>query len=343
MSSARLVSRWAIFVVVLFFLVWEAILDGTPPGQVLTSGRNAATMALSTGLLAMLGIALWETILWREAQRYQANPELLRELADSFVSDDPRVRERALRVMALACGEPFGAVPLFLSPQQERTLSALYRGQLRWQMQAGPYHTLDEIIGGLEFPTHTVNVPDVIPVTQPDSTGLPEFLSRPDKSASTAPDGSPLTNRFLEQLGLRRTRLWQRMGQALVDTVIDWKPLGDDRPPIAEEVEELPPMPPDRFVDELWAPTHAALRRTAAAINAAPTGRILEAAEPAAGQALAELWSLAVEVGIQMRIDAADNSEAVPQGRWARGLRRMALGGPGTPISSSSRPQENAG
>jgi hypothetical protein len=93
---------------------------------------------------------------------------------------------------------------------------------------------------------------------------------------------------------------------------------------------ELPPLSRDLFMKTLRGRVEDILGRVADAINegaAEPGGA---AAEERVGDLFAQFWQEALEIGLQMRLDAATAElfpYAPPQGEWARRYRRMHVAG----------------
>ncbi len=119
------------------------------------------------------------------------------------------------------------------------------------------------------------------------------------------------------------------VADALKDALLDWE-LGTD-PPDPPEAGDLPPLEPALFVMEMRPKVEGALERLAAFINEAPAGSVVAASEAPVREVLFELWREALEVGMRLRLEAADASLPPglrPQGEWARRFRDLRLAGP---------------
>jgi hypothetical protein len=115
-----------------------------------------------------------------------------------------------------------------------------------------------------------------------------------------------------------------RMAELIKDALLDGVDLGepDDEPP----PPDLPPLAADEFVARMRGPVEEALRQVAEAVNAAPAGAALAAAEEETADLFTELWWTALRTGLRMRLDAAaaePPGEPPPQGEWARRYRSM--------------------
>lgn len=130
-----------------------------------------------------------------------------------------------------------------------------------------------------------------------------------------------------------------RWADIIKDLMLDWDLSSEeDAEPI---VDELPPMSEAEFVQALRGKIDETLHRIAEAINRAPTGHIIAASEEKVCQFLAELYASALELGIQMRLEAAESQSGRPprtrpQGEWAKRLRRMMVGGAEMPLQNDS-------
>jgi hypothetical protein len=138
--------------------------------------------------------------------------------------------------------------------------------------------------------------------------------------------------------------LLTRWADVIKDMLLDWdiSDEPDDAEPIADE---LPPMSEDEFVNALRGRIEATLHRIADVINRAPTGQIIAASEEQVCGILAELYASALELGVQMRLEAGALPAGPPrtraQGEWAKRWRRMMAGGSDMPVENgTARPGE---
>lgn len=120
-----------------------------------------------------------------------------------------------------------------------------------------------------------------------------------------------------------------RLAETIKNLLLDWDWQGDESEAVL--VEELPPMCRETFALRLRERMEETLRQMADAINAAPTGNIVAASAEAVRAVLADFGTAAVELGVRLRIDAAEAAlplAPLPQGEWARKLRLMQTGSP---------------
>jgi hypothetical protein len=116
----------------------------------------------------------------------------------------------------------------------------------------------------------------------------------------------------------------EQMADVIKDLLLDGS-LDANTPALL--IEPLPPMPRERFIEAMRPAVEATLRRAADVINRAPTGRIVAASEERVGEGFAALWREALEVGVRLRLEAAEAQLPPgerPQGEWAKRFRRMA-------------------
>jgi hypothetical protein len=124
--------------------------------------------------------------------------------------------------------------------------------------------------------------------------------------------------------------LLERAADAVKDALLDWE-LDDEAGQTAAGLQELPPLDPALFVAALLPQLELVLWRMADAVNDAPAGRILAAGEARVRELLADFCCNALEVGLQMRLDAAEASRPArlpAPGIWARRWRRMHAAAP---------------
>jgi hypothetical protein len=117
-----------------------------------------------------------------------------------------------------------------------------------------------------------------------------------------------------------------RMADAVKDALVDW----DWCPP--DEAGEggtapLPPLSAEQFVDAMRPRVEEALRRVAACLNEGPGPDLSAAAEERVLDHFGRLCSEALEVGRNLREDAAETPPmvAAPCGTWALRYRRMMV------------------
>jgi hypothetical protein len=123
--------------------------------------------------------------------------------------------------------------------------------------------------------------------------------------------------------------LLERAADAVKDALLDWE-LDDEAAQTPPGFEELPPLDPVLFVSAMLPQLEDMLWRLAEAVNDAPTGRILAASEAHVRELMADFCADAVEMGLQLRLDAAEAMRPLglrPTGTWARRWRRMHAGG----------------
>lgn len=120
----------------------------------------------------------------------------------------------------------------------------------------------------------------------------------------------------------------EAMADAIKDAILDWEE--DEAGQDDGGLTELPPLEPVLFVAALREKVEDVLWRMAEAVNEAPTGQIVAASEGRVRELLAELYREALELGLQMRLDAGEAGLPPgqrPRGTWARRLRRLKAGG----------------
>jgi hypothetical protein len=148
---------------------------------------------------------------------------------------------------------------------------------------------------------------------------------------------SRLTERIVNDVRAQDDGVFTRWADFIKDLMLDWDYSGDDEPePITDE---LPRMSEHQFVEALRGKVEETLQRIAETINEAPTGKIIEASEEKVCRMLAELWTKALQLGVQMRLEAAEAEMppgVKPQGEWAIRLRRMLAGGGGMSLANEA-------
>jgi hypothetical protein len=128
---------------------------------------------------------------------------------------------------------------------------------------------------------------------------------------------------------LVRVRRWFREAVAWLadgckDFLLDWGAVAAAR----RAARELPPLSPPQFVEAMRGHMEWTLWQVAHAINQAPTGNVVVATEEAVRGLFGELWWDALELGAQMRVNAAlaelPAAPGAPDG-WAAKYRRMRV------------------
>jgi hypothetical protein len=145
-----------------------------------------------------------------------------------------------------------------------------------------------------------------------------------DVLCSTCADARKLLSRQIEH-----------MAETIKDALLDFGPEEEIAPAAGVAVEELPPLSPDRFVDALRGKVEDALGCMADAINEARGGQVVAASEERVRNLFADLWCDALEVGLRLRIDAAQAGFSRLQrapGAWAEKYRCMRAGGTTWPL-----------
>lgn len=154
---------------------------------------------------------------------------------------------------------------------------------------------------------------------------------------------SRLTERLVDQVRGQDNGVFTRWADFIKDLMLDWD-FGPDDEELEPITDELPRMSEARFMQALRGKVEEMLYRMADAINEAPTGKIIEASEEKVCRMLAELWTTALQLGVQMRLEAAEAEMPAgtkPQGEWAVRLRRMLAGGSNLSLAEASeRPAE---
>ena len=156
----------------------------------------------------------------------------------------------------------------------------------------------------------------------------------------TPPKPSALAKQLADRVRDQGENFLTRWADIIKDLLLDWDIAGE--PDVPEPIfDELPPMSEAEFVQALRGKIEETLHRIAEAINHAPTGQIIAASEEKVCQFLAELYVTALQLGVQMRLEAAEAQtgrppRTRPQGEWAKRLRRMMAGGADMPLGNSS-------
>lgn len=151
----------------------------------------------------------------------------------------------------------------------------------------------------------------------------------------TSSSPSTLAKQLAARVRTESDNLLTRWADVIKDMLLDWdiSPEPEDGAPVAEE---LPPMSADEFVYALRGRIEETLHRIADVINRAPTGQIVAASEEQVCGFLAELYASALELGVQMRLEAHASPADLPRtranGEWAKRLRRMMAGGSDMPV-----------
>jgi len=129
-------------------------------------------------------------------------------------------------------------------------------------------------------------------------------------------------------LYVKAQAMLDRIADSVKDAVMDWElpSQGDEREPPEFKAAELPPVVPAELVQALQARVESTLGRVADTINANPTGRVGRESEERVLDLVADLVEEALQVGLQLRIAAAENRLSpaeLPEGRWAKKFRFM--------------------
>jgi hypothetical protein len=130
--------------------------------------------------------------------------------------------------------------------------------------------------------------------------------------------------KLVEELRRKIEAAFERVADAIKNAMLDGleeEPAGPGSGP-----SELPPLSRELFVKTLRGRVEEILGCVADAINqgSAEPGGV--AGEERVGDLFAQLWQEALEIGMQMRLDAAVEELfpfGRPQGEWARRYRRM--------------------
>jgi hypothetical protein len=160
----------------------------------------------------------------------------------------------------------------------------------------------------------------------------------------SVPHPSTLAKQLADRVREEGENFLTRWADIIKDLLLDWdiSPDADDAGTADGDLpaDELPPMSATEFVEALRGKIEQTLHRIAEVINRAPTGHIIAASEERVCQYLAELYAAALELGVQMRLEAAQPRTgpppARPQGEWAKRWRRMMAGGTGMPPGDGS-------
>src|SRR5262249_17273407 len=150
---------------------------------------------------------------------------------------------------------------------------------------------------------------------------------------------SRLTERLVDQVRGQEDGVFTRWADFIKDLMLDWDFATDEGEP-EPITDELPPMSEHQFVEALRGRVEETLHRIADTVNQAPTGKIIEASEQKVCRMLAELWTMALQLGVQMRLEAAEAEMppgAKPQGEWAIRLRRMLAGGSNLSLTDEAK------
>ena len=83
-------------------------------------------------------------------------------------------------------------------------------------------------------------------------------------------------------------------------------------------MDEIPKLSRERYVETMRTVFEQTMRQVADAINDAPPGQVIAASEEKVRDLLAEFRRTAYEVGVQMRIDAAEAAFSPSEGRDER-------------------------
>ncbi len=157
----------------------------------------------------------------------------------------------------------------------------------------------------------------------------------------TRPHPSNLAKHLADRVRDDGENILTRWADIIKDLLLDWDISSEEEEP-EPIVDELPPMSEADFVHALRGRIDETLLRIAEVINRAPTGQIIAASEEKVCQFLAELYGSALELGVQMRLQAAESESGTPtktrpQGEWAKRLRRMMAGGAEMPLENESQ------
>jgi hypothetical protein len=137
---------------------------------------------------------------------------------------------------------------------------------------------------------------------------------------------SKLSNSLIERVRVDGDSLLTRWADIIKDLMLDWDFSQEDQ----TTIDELPVMSADEFVLSLRGQMEETMRRVADAINQAPTGKIVESSKEKVCKLLTEFWTTALQLGVQMRLEAAAGAASKPrpspEGQWAKRLRQMLDG-----------------
>jgi hypothetical protein len=152
------------------------------------------------------------------------------------------------------------------------------------------------------------------------------------------PHPSNLAKQLADRVRDDGENILTRWADIIKDLLLDWD-ISSEEEEAEPIVDELPRMSEEEFVHALRGKIDETLHRIADAINRAPTGQIIAASEEKVCQFLAELYATALELGVQMRLEAAESqsgkpTKTRPQGEWAKRLRRMMAGGAEMPLGN---------
>jgi hypothetical protein len=220
---------------------------------------------------------LWRLIRCRYSPNYVV--QLKRDLKSN---DSPSAQFNALRTLADHCAEPHGFWNSdWWGDRQFQTVRRLLKK--RAQMEAARLLTAPESQTEVEPPaTPKVPTPKAPPskAPSPDDTGL-----------------------ILEPLRRGAAETFDRLGEAIKDTMLDWTP--DDTDHAEPSEEPLPPLPVELFMEALRGPFEMVLASLIQAINAAPDARAIRDGREHCQALLGSFLDGALELGLQLRIDAA--------------------------------------
>jgi hypothetical protein len=93
-------------------------------------------------------------------------------------------------------------------------------------------------------------------------------------------------------------------------------------------MEGLQPLAVEAYVEAMRGPYEQVMREVAAAVNAAPSGRVIRDSEEAVRDLLGRFRTQAYEKALQMRIDATEASFS-PGGRGGSAGAEQGTGGTG--------------
>jgi hypothetical protein len=323
--------------------------------------------------LTIIGAALalyWRA--WRETGRcfshlrQECSPDYLAWLIRDLDSPEEWKRFNALHRIAAICGYPFGR----LTHQTPSQLNALIRLHQEWmaaRKQIGEDISINDVTIRIEKKSAPTALPAPMaerreklgsPCPQPlelrctlgkghaklaqqsargHSFEVPMSNDYPPEPPRPVPV-LRLTERLVNDVRGQDDGVFTRWADFVKDLMLDWDYSGDDDEP-EPITDELPRMSEHQFVEALRGKVEETLQRIAQTINEAPTGKIIEASEEKVCRMLAELWTKALQLGVQMRLEAAEaemSPGVKPQGEWAIRLRRMLAGGGGMSLANEA-------
>jgi hypothetical protein len=138
-------------------------------------------------------------------------------------------------------------------------------------------------------------------------------------------------DKFVGEVRDRIEATLERMADSIKDLLLDAGEYADAdfTQPVAED---LPPLPKEAFLAALRPRIEETLGQLADALNEMPSGKLSAIREEHLAELLVRLWCEGLELGQQMRSDAANTGllpVRPPQGEWARRYRRMHPASPG--------------